>query len=297
VLRHARSGLAHLSRLGSCIDAGGAAIGTSIYPIAPGDQAALGRENQPRANRQPELGGVLGAVNVRSDVRLERLRSGHNATSSWLLAFLTILLALLAATALAMRRRSVAAVFPARGPNATSDKPLLFLDVDGVIDLKLLPASLPGGKWHHLGLVQAHLAEHAAEHVRALATRYDIVWATGWEQGGSRRFRPLRGLEHDLHVLQFGLDAASGSSHWKVEEIDRAGGKRAVAWLADRIEARDRKWARRRSAPTLLVQNDPDRGITDYEVARLIEWADTLRPSRTGRFARHRSIQRVAAHR
>jgi hypothetical protein len=70
-----------------------------------------------------------------------------------------------------------------------------------------------------------------------------------------------------------------------------------VAWLDDCIEARDRKWARRRSAPTLLVQKDPDRGITDYEVDRLIEWADNLTPSRTGRFARHRSVERVAAHR
>ena len=296
VVRLARSGLARLSAAGTCIHAGGAALGTSIYPVAPNAQAAAAPGDEADANRQPEVSGVLGAVDIRPDVRIGLLAKRDNATPRWLLAFLTILLALLAAAALAARRGALP-VFAARALNPTSDRPLLFLDVDGVIALKLLPGLLPAGKWHEFGLVRAYVSWRAAERVCALATRYEIVWATGWEQGANRHFRPLPGVEHDLHVLEFGLDASSGSSDWKIKEISRTAGRRPAAWVDDGLEARHKRWARSRSAPTLLVQTDPHAGISEDQVKLLLEWADGLSPRSRGRFQRRRSTERVVARR
>jgi hypothetical protein len=180
------------------------------------------------------------------------------------------------------------------------EKPLLFLDVDGVISLQLVPGSVPPGHWHDFGMVHAYVAEHAGEHIRALQSRYEIVWATGWEQGANRYFRPLLGLDADLHVLEFGLDAASGPSDWKIKEIDRAGGARPVAWVDDGIVRRHERWAHSRHAPTLLVKTDPYSGISGDQVEQLIDWADALGPQpveRSGRFVRRGRSERMPARR
>jgi hypothetical protein len=207
-----------------------------------------------------------------------------------LLAFLAVLLALLAAAALARRRAGQAS--PARVPpqpfEPTSDKPLLFLDVAGVIALILRPGSVPAGQWHRFGLVQAYVAENAGAYIRELQSRYEIVWATRWEQGANRYFRPLLGLEHDLHVLEFGLDASSGPSDWKVEAIERAGASRPIAWVDDGIVRRHERWARSREMPTLLIKTDPNKGISEDDMNELREWADALEHRRGRRFARQR---------
>jgi hypothetical protein len=296
-VRLARSGLVRLSSAGTCIDAGGAALGTSIYPPAPGGEvpAQSAHEGRPKAER--EAAAVLGAFKFHPDVRLGLLDQRDHGARGWLLAFLAILLALVAATAAAGRKGYLPALAPTRRFEPASDKPLLFLDVDGVISLRLLPGVMPRGEWHHFGLVQAYVSEHAGEHIRALQRRFEIVWATGWEQGANRYFRPMLGLEEDLHVLEFGLDAASGPSDWKIKEISRAGGGRPVAWVDDGIVRRHERWARSRKAPTMLVKTDPYEGISGDEVARLIEWADAIASHEIerGRFTRRGRTERVAA--
>ena len=61
----------------------------------------------------------------------------------------------------------------------------------------------------------------------------------------------------DLPVLTFDGRAAFGAAHWKLDAIDEYAGNRPAAWIDDNLDETCRLWARRRSAPTLLVETTP----------------------------------------
>jgi Swiss Army Knife RNA repair-like protein len=284
--RLARSGVARLSQAGMCIHAGGAALGTSVYPAGASSAEAA---DLTKPDRKPEVVRVLTASetgpDVDADVALALLDKGGGGAPGVLRSFLAVLLALLGGVALATRRSYVAPVFLARGLEG-SGKPLLFLDVDGVILVRPAHGSLPPGDWHQLGSLDAYVSEQAGELVRALASRYEIVWATGWAKGANTYFRQLLGLEADLPVLGFGPGGTAESSAWKIREINRAAGRRPIAWMDDNVGDRQVRWARARRAPTLLLQTNGDTGISKRDVRRLLSWADGLGPIGRGRLVR-----------
>jgi hypothetical protein len=214
-----------------------------------------------------------------------------------LLAFLAILLALLAAAALASRRSFVAPAFLQARDIRRSSKPLLFLDIEGVIAVRRPSGALPPGEWHQFGFLQAYVPEYAAERIRALASRYEIIWATVWEHRANRYFSPLLGLEDDLPVLRLrsngnGNGASSDST---LETIDEAAGRRPVAWVHDDVTAAHERWASERRAPTLLVQTDPYAGISETDVRRLLEWADEAEFAKGARAGHGRRSARTLA--
>jgi len=252
-VRLARAGIVRLSRTGTCIDAGGAALGTSVDPRLAVREASAGTRQR---KSERDEGGVLGASASYADPRLGLVgEDDDGGVADALLAFLAVLLALAGAVALATREGYLPVVFPAR-TFEPSRKPLLFLDVDGVISLTPLRGAAPPGHWHQVGFAQAYVSEGAGERIRALASRYEIIWATGWGQGANTHFGPLLGLEADFPVLAFGHDAMSGatslSADWKIKAVDWTAGAHAVAWVDDNISRRQERWARRRRMPTLL---------------------------------------------
>ena len=289
-VRLARSGIVRLSRTGTCIDAGGAALGTSVDPRLPVSEASAHTpEPKGEAERKGERdeGRVLGASAFYADPRLGLLGEDDGGVPDALLAFLAVLLALAGAGALASREGYLPVVFPPRNFEP-SGKPLLFLDVDGVVSAQPVPGSAPPGHEHQLGFVP----EGAGERIRALSSRYEIIWATGWGQDANTYFGPLLGLEADFPVLAFGHGATSGatslSSDWKIKAVDRTAGAHAVAWVDDNISRRQERWARRRRMPTRLVRTNPYTGISDDDVRLLLEWADELEAKDDGRSTRTR---------
>ena len=281
-VRLARSGIVRLSRTGTCIDAGGAALGTSVDPRLPVSEASAHTpEPKGEAERKGERdeGRVLGKSAFYADPRLGLLGEDDGGVPDALLAFLAVLLALAGAGALASREGYLPVVFPPRNFEP-SGKPLLFLDVDGVVSVKPVPGSVP------------YVSEGAGERIRALSSRYEIIWATGWGQGANTYFGPLLGLEADFPVLAFGHGAMSGatslSADWKIKAVDRTAGDHAVAWVDDNISHRHERWARRRRMPTRLVRTNPYTGITDDDVRLLLEWADELEAKDDGRSTRTR---------
>jgi hypothetical protein len=104
------------------------------------------------------------------------------------------------------------------------------------------------------------------------------VWATGWEERANEHLPFLLNLPFsDLPSLTFDGRAVFGSSHWKVDAINEYAADRAAAWIDDNMSEECHAWAKRRSAPTLLVETSPSEGLTDDHVEQLLSWAAGVR--------------------
>jgi HAD domain in Swiss Army Knife RNA repair proteins len=161
----------------------------------------------------------------------------------------------------------------------TRGKPLLFVDIDGVISLFGFASDRrPAGAWVNVDGVLHLLSATAGAHLLSLADAFDVVWASGWEEKANEHLPGALALPGPLPFLTF--EAAPGSGHWKIAAITAHAGERPLAWIDDAHDAACHAWAARRSAPTLLVATQPDAGLTDEHVARLIAWARSVAPTR-----------------
>jgi hypothetical protein len=160
-------------------------------------------------------------------------------------------------------------------------RPILFVDVDGVISLfGFTPGAgrLPG-PLHWIDGVAHCIPDDVGARLATLADRFELVWATGWEERANEHLPFILKLPiRDLPTLAFDGRAVFGSAHWKVEAIDEYAGDRPAAWIDDNIDETCRAWAEGRSAPTLIVQTDTAIGMTDEHVEELLRWAGGLRP-------------------
>jgi hypothetical protein len=157
--------------------------------------------------------------------------------------------------------------------------PILFVDVDGVISLfGFAPdvGELPG-PLHWIDGVAHCIPEDTGGRLVTLAERFDLVWATGWEERANEYLPHLLRLPFgDLPWLSFEGRAVFGSAHWKVDAIDRYAGDRPAAWIDDNLGEECHAWAQGRAAPTLLIETSPPVGLTDEHVSELLNWADRV---------------------
>ena len=174
-----------------------------------------------------------------------------------------------------------------------TDRPLLLVDIDGVVSLfGFPPHAPPAGSFHWIDGIPHFLSGAAAAHLLALGEIFELAWCSGWEERANEYLPALLGLPAALPFLRFApaVRAVSGVSgdgtarvtrgHWKLDAIDAYAGTRALAWIDDCLDAACRAWAAARDAPTLLVQTDAAVGIADEHVAELARWAGATSPSR-----------------
>jgi hypothetical protein len=158
-------------------------------------------------------------------------------------------------------------------------RPILFVDVDGVISLfGFSPGAgqLPGPLQWIDGVAHC-IPDDVGARLVTLAERFDLVWATGWEERANEHLPFILKLPfRDLPSLVFDGRAVFGSAHWKVDAIDEYAGDRPAAWVDDNIDETCVTWAEGREPPTLIVETSPSIGLTDEHVAQLIQWADEL---------------------
>lgn len=155
-----------------------------------------------------------------------------------------------------------------------SDRPVLALDVDGVISLFGFEGAISGapGRFHLINGMAHCIPDGIGGMLERLASSYEIVWATGWEDRANERLPDILGLPAQLPFLTFDGRARFGTAHWKIDALDRYAGERALAWVDDSIDVTCRAWADERSAPTLLVQTEPHIGLTERHVEALLGW-------------------------
>src|SRR4051812_36488525 len=161
-----------------------------------------------------------------------------------------------------------------RAQQQGDDRPVLFLDVDGVISLfGFHPSGPPPGTFHSIDGILHCIGSDAAARLARLAAAYELGWATGWEEKANEYLVHILELPADLPVLTFDGRAVFGSSHWKLEAIDDYARGRPAAWIDDNLDERAERWAESRQAPTLLVHTESALGITDEHVELLLRWA------------------------
>jgi hypothetical protein len=156
-------------------------------------------------------------------------------------------------------------------------RPILAVDVDGVISLFGYDEQPPPSE-ARLELVDGTLhciSLRAGERLRRLATMFDLVWATGWEEKANFYLPQMLGLP-ELPYLRFDGAARFGSAHWKLGILDSACRGRSLAWLDDNLDDSCYRWARSRPEPTLLVPTDPAVGLQEAETEALLGWAHGL---------------------
>ena len=157
-------------------------------------------------------------------------------------------------------------------------RPILFVDVDGVISLfGFGDTEPPTGRLHWINGVLHHISASAGKLLLKLADRFELVWATGWEETANDYLPHLLGLPSELPCLSFDECPQFGTAHWKIAAIDQyAGTERPVAWIDDSLDESCHGWAEERSAPTLLISTRSAEGMQSEHVDRLIDWVQEL---------------------
>ena len=114
-------------------------------------------------------------------------------------------------------------------------KPLLLVDVDGVISLfGLSSSSRPAGTWTLVDGIPHLLSTTAARHLLDLGGPFELVWCTGWEEKANEVLPAALGLPGPLPYLSFDRNPGRGHGHWKLAAIDaHAGPDRPLAWIDD----------------------------------------------------------------
>jgi hypothetical protein len=157
-------------------------------------------------------------------------------------------------------------------------KPILLIDVDGVISLfGFAQRARPAGSFHSVNGVPHYISERAGTGLARLADHFELVWATGWEETANEYLPALLGLPAELPYLRFDDYPEFGRAHWKLAAIDAyCGDRRALAWIDDCHDEACRDWAAGRPGPTLLVPTQAGEGMLESHVDELIGWAGGL---------------------
>lgn len=162
--------------------------------------------------------------------------------------------------------------------DATGRRPLLLLDIDGTL-CPLGPG--PGGPMTSASTgagasvrFRADLPELLAE----LQTRFELAWATAWQDNANLLLAPALGLS-ELPVVRFRDPAPDevGDRYlgrtWKLPSVRRFAGERRLAWVDDDLHADAYAWATRRGPGAKLITTEPLLGLTDAEVRALLAFA------------------------
>jgi hypothetical protein len=150
-------------------------------------------------------------------------------------------------------------------------RPLMFLDVDGVLN-PYGAAAFAGYEAHDLfpGEEPVHVHPAHASLLARLGEVFELVWASSWNDQANTLLAPLLGIA-PLPVVP--MPAPPFDPDDKVALVSRHAGDRPAAWLDDQHGARAREWATSRRAPTLLLSTDPSVGLTDTLVRTATDWA------------------------
>ncbi|MGW4650946.1 HAD domain-containing protein [Kitasatospora sp. NPDC004289] len=156
-------------------------------------------------------------------------------------------------------------------------KPLLFLDVDGVLN-PVCPHPDADFDTHTLFGYAVLLSARHGDWLRELAGTYELCWATTWEDHANEHIAPVLGLPQ-LPVVHFSGYVAQPDDP-KVPVLDliaahkwapllRYAAGRPFAWVDDVIPGSlTRRSVLRRDR--LLLRIDPGQGLERHHVDRLL---------------------------
>ncbi|MFC4012754.1 HAD domain-containing protein [Nonomuraea purpurea] len=157
-------------------------------------------------------------------------------------------------------------------------KPLLLLDVDGVLNPMGRPT--PGFRRYNctIGAVvyTVHLNPRHGRRLLdlAISTGSELVWATTWEHHANEWIAPRIGLP-PLPVIPLSPDPPSEFGEmFKTPHVAAFAGRRPFVWFDDQVWAEDEEYLRVHQGLTdfLLIHVDPARGLTSRHLGMAHEW-------------------------
>jgi hypothetical protein len=162
-------------------------------------------------------------------------------------------------------------------------RPILFLDVDGVI-IPYGAAAVPDSAT--VALTGPDTDNPLLDRIdpahgpRLLELECDLVWATGWLDEANEVISPRVGLPR-LPVLPWSVDdigRAPAELHWKTRDLITFADGRPFVWVDDEIRDADREWvAAHHAVPALLHHIDGHVGLTDSDIVTIEGWLAGLR--------------------
>jgi hypothetical protein len=158
------------------------------------------------------------------------------------------------------------------------DRPLLLLDVDGVINVfqcSDIPERKPVRQ-----LPPMRVREDVKQWLSRLDEAFYIVWCSHWGRLINRFGPEVWGLGHRPYLEEAVSDARA--SDWKLRSVIRSLGEwqGPLAWVEDGFGTDAMNWAVQRTrerAPTRLV-DVTEAGMTEELVGELLGWARSCRP-------------------
>lgn len=162
-----------------------------------------------------------------------------------------------------------------------ADKPLILLDVDGVLNA----FTKPGPHW------QEHRAAAGSGSFRvilnpdhgpmlltlAAETGAELVWATTWEHDANLSIGPLIGLP-ELPVIEVSAGTEVPGVLWKTPAVAEYVQGRPFVWFDDDLNRADRGYLKRHEGvgDFLIVDVGPRKGLTGRHLEMAADWLSNL---------------------
>lgn len=177
-----------------------------------------------------------------------------------------------------------------------SNKPILLVDVDGVLNVFGLAFDDDNGGMGEPNALLEKVFEAEAgssgvyprffvirfpagltERMKRLAEHFDFAWATTWANQAPISIAPELGMGHDWPVIVWG--GGGRGATWKLDDVAKwvriNAVDRRVAWVDDDLHQDAESWATERG-DTFLAVCIPDQGLDDAVADRLIAWAQSV---------------------
>ncbi|MFT5202791.1 MAG: hypothetical protein ACI9C1_002186 [Candidatus Aldehydirespiratoraceae bacterium] len=159
-----------------------------------------------------------------------------------------------------------------QGSGIVTRKPLLLLDIDGVLNPTVTNPP-PGYTSNLLNGHQFHVSDMHLERLRKLAPSADFAWASTWEDVANASVGVALELPH-LSFIRFGDDRTADT--WKLPYVDQFVSNRALIWAEDNLYLDAFTWAEQRASPTLLVKPSSSVGLTEAHFDQIDDFVGQL---------------------